>query len=39
MTEEQKKEEYEKFNKIIYDNLVMILERRPTFPVKNFAKA
>ena len=39
MTEEEKREAYEKFEKIIYENLEKILEKRPAFPVTKFAKA
>ena len=39
MTEEEKAAEYEKFEKIIYENLEKILEKRPAFPVTKFAKA
>ena len=39
MTDEEKAAEYAKFEKIIYDNLDKILEKRPAFPVTKFAKA
>ena len=39
MTEEEKAAEYEKFEKIIYENLEKILEKRPAFPVTKFAKS
>ena len=39
MTEEEKAAEYEKFEKIIYENLEKILEKRPALPVSKFAKA
>ena len=39
MSEEQKAEEYKKFEEIIYSNLDRVLEKRPGFPVTKFAKA
>ena len=39
MTDEEKAAEYAKFEKIIYENLERILEKRPALPVSKFAKA
>ena len=39
MTEEQKREAWQKFEDIIYSNLDRILEKRPAYPVTKFAKA
>ena len=39
LTEEEKQEHWKQFEKIIYDNLDAILEKRPAFPVTKFAKA
>ena len=38
MTAEEKQENYDHFNEIIYDNLLAILESRPRLPVSKFAK-
>ena len=39
LTEEEKKEAREEFERIIYSNLERVLEKRPAFPVTKFAKA
>jgi len=39
LREEDLVKEEEKFSQIIYSNLEMILEKRPTYPVTKFAKA
>ena len=39
LTEEEKNDHWKQFEKIIYDNLDAILEKRPAFPVTKFAKA
>ena len=39
MREEDLIKEEEKFSQIIYSNLEMLLEKRPTYPVTTFAKA
>ena len=39
MTDEQKAAAWAEFERIIYQNLDKILEKRPAFPVTKFAKA
>ena len=39
LTDEEKAAAWVEFEKIIYQNLDMILEKRPAFPVTKFAKA
>lgn len=38
LSEQQRLEEWEKFEKIIYHNLEKILDKRPAYPVTRFAK-
>jgi hypothetical protein len=39
LSEEEKAAEWKKFESIIYSNLELILEKRPTLPVTKFAIA
>lgn len=38
LSDEDRAIEWEKFEKIIYQNLERILDKRPAFPVTKFAK-
>ena len=39
LSDDEKKAEWAKFEKILYSNLEKILDKRPTYPVTKFAKA
>ena len=38
LNEAEQKAEWEKFEKIIYENLERVLDKRPAYPVTKFAK-